>query len=162
MWSYFSILQFRLHYLALHDPFCGFLWARCSCGLVILWDHGLVVPWECRFASHGHAVVFQFLVSGEMPMAMENSYTVIPTCRNPGSLDMSDTAEAGTDVPWRGLMGHGAEGYVVAHLSAELARQKVAGCSQRGYRCQGCKWCRLWSCEWRRRHRDVRRHYKWW
>ena len=29
-----------------------------------------MVPWECRFASHGHAVVFQRLDSGEKPMAM--------------------------------------------------------------------------------------------
>ena len=57
----------------MYDPFCGFRWARRSCGLVILWDHGLGVPWECRLASHGHAVVFQLLDSGEKPMAMENS-----------------------------------------------------------------------------------------
>ena len=68
---------------------------------------------------------------------MENSYTVIPTCRNPGRLDMSDTAEAGTDVPSRGLMGHGAEGYVVAHLSAELAKQKVAGFLAKGLTVSG-------------------------
>ena len=84
--------------MALHDPFRGLLWASRSCGLVILWDHGLVVPWECRFASHGHAVVFQLLDNGEKPMAMENSDTVMPTCRNPGRLYMADTAEDGTDV----------------------------------------------------------------
>ena len=42
-----------------------------------------MVPWECSFASHGHAVVFQLLDSGENPMAMKNSDTVMPTCRNP-------------------------------------------------------------------------------
>ena len=57
----------------MYDPFCGFRWARRSCGLVILWDQGLGVPWECRLASHGHAVVFQLLDSGEKPMIMENS-----------------------------------------------------------------------------------------
>ena len=31
-------------------------------------------------------------------MAMENSDTVMPTSRNPGRLDMADTAETGTDV----------------------------------------------------------------
>ena len=36
-------------------------------------------------------------------MAMKNSDTVLPTCRNPGTLDMADTAEAGTDVSSRGL-----------------------------------------------------------
>ena len=40
---------------------------------------------------------------------------------------MADTAEADTDVPLRGLNGHVAEGYVVAHMSAELARRKVEG-----------------------------------
>ena len=88
---------------------------------------GLVVSWECRFASHGHAIVFQLLDSGEKPMAMENSDTVMPTCRNPGRLDMVNTAEAGADVPSRGLNGQVAEGYVVTHMSAEMARRKVAG-----------------------------------
>ena len=41
----------------------------------------------------------------------------MPTCRNPGRLDMADTPEAGTDVPSRGLNGHVAEGFVVAHMS---------------------------------------------
>ena len=112
------------------DPFCGFLWVRRSSGLVILWDHGLVVPWE--FAYHGHAVVFHFLDSAEKPMAMENSDTVMPTCRNRGRLDMADTAEAGTDVPSRGLNGHVAEGYVVAHMSAKLARLKGLGGARKG------------------------------
>ena len=132
MLSYFFNLQFRLHYLALHDPFCGFLWARRSCGLVISWDHGLGVPWECGFSYHGHAVVLKLLDSGEKPMATENSDTVMPTCRNPGRLDMADTAEAGTEVPSRGLNGHVADGYVVAHMSAELARRKVAGVLAKG------------------------------
>ena len=162
MWSYFFKSQFRLHYLALHDPFCGFLWARRSCDFVILWDHGLGVPWECRFGSLGHAVVFQLLDSGEKPMAMDHSDTVMPTCRNPGRLDMADTAETGLDVASRGLNGHVAEGYVDAHMSAELAGQKVAGCSQRGYRCRRSKWCRLSFCEWWRRYRDIRRHCNWW
>ena len=118
--------------MALHGSFCGFLWARRSCGLVILWDHGLGVPWEYRFAFHGQAVVFQLLGSGEKPIAMENSGSVTPTCRNRARLDMADTAEAGTDVPSRGLNGHVAEGYVVAHMSAELARQKVAGVLAKG------------------------------
>ena len=91
-----------------------------------------MVPWECRFASQGHAVVFQFLDSGENPMAIENSDTVMPTCRNPCRLDMADIAEAGTDVPSKGLNGHVAEGYVVAHMSAELARRKVAGVLAKG------------------------------
>ena len=91
-----------------------------------------MVPCECRFASHGHAIVFQLLDSGEKPMAMENSDTVMPACRNPGRLDMADTAEAGTDVPSRGLNGHVDEGYVVAHMSAELARRKVAGLLAKG------------------------------
>ena len=86
-----------------------------------------MVPWECRFASHGHAVVFQLLDSGEKPMAIENLDTMMPTCRNPGRLDMADTAEAGTDVPSRSLNGHVAEGYVVVHMSAELAKREVAG-----------------------------------
>ena len=60
-------------------------------------------------------------------MAMENSDTVMPTCRSPGMLEMADTAEAGTDVPSRGMNEHVAEGYVVAHLSVKLARRKVAG-----------------------------------
>ena len=34
-------------------------------------------------------------------MAMNNSDTVMPTCRNPSRLDMADTAEAGTDVSSR-------------------------------------------------------------
>ena len=76
-----------------------------------------MVPWECRFASHGHAVVFQLLDSGEKPMDMENSDKVTPTFRNPGRLDMADTAEAGTDVPSTRLNGHVAQGYVVAHMS---------------------------------------------
>ena len=90
------------------------------------------VPWECRFASHGLAVVFQFQDSGEKPMVMENSDTVMLTCWNLGRLDMADTAETGTDVPSRGLNGHVAEGYVVAHISAELARRKVAGVVAKG------------------------------
>ena len=89
-------------------------------------------PWECRFASHGHAVVFQLLDSGEKPMTMENSDKVMPTCRNPGRLDKADTAETGTYVPYRGLTGHVAEGYVVAHLSAELARREVTGMLAKG------------------------------
>ena len=113
--------------MALHDLFCGFLWARRSCGFVIPWDHRLVVPWESRFGSHGHTVVFQLLDSGEKPMAMENSDTVMPTCRSPGMLEMADTAEAGTDVPSRGMNEHVAEGYMVAHMSVKLARRKVAG-----------------------------------
>ena len=60
-------------------------------------------------------------------MAMENSDTVMSTCRNPGWLDIADTAEAGTDVLSRGLNGNVAEGYVVAHMSAELAGRKFAG-----------------------------------
>ena len=91
-----------------------------------------MVPWECRFASHGHAVVFQLLDSKEMPMDMENSDTVMPTCSNPRRLDMADTAEAGTDVLSRCLKGHVAERYVVAHMSAELARRKVAGVLAKG------------------------------
>ena len=31
-------------------------------------------------------------------------------------LDIADTAEAGADVPSRGLNGHVAEGYVVAYM----------------------------------------------
>ena len=99
----FLQLTFNLHSLALHDLFCDFLWACRSCGLVVPWDHRPDVPWECRFASHGHRVVFHFLDSGEKPMAMKNSDTVLPTCRNPGTLDMADTTDAGTDVPSRGL-----------------------------------------------------------
>ena len=34
----------------------------------------------------------------------------MPTCRNRGRLDMVETAEAGTDIPSRGLNGHVAEG----------------------------------------------------
>ena len=94
--------------------------------------HRLVVPWECRFASHGHAVFFLLLDSGEKPMAMENSDTAMPTSRKPGRLDIVDAAEAGTDVPSRGLKGHVSDGYVVAHMSAELARQKVAGVFVKG------------------------------
>ena len=81
-------------------------------------------------------------------MAMENSDTVMPTYRNPGRMDMADTAEAGTDVPSRGLKRKVAEGYVVAHMSAELARRKVAGVLARGFRCRSSKRCRLWCCEW--------------
>ena len=62
-------------------------------------------------------------------MAMENSDLVMPTCRNLGRLD---TAEAGTDVPSKGLKGQVAEGYVVAHMSAQLSRQKVAGVLAKG------------------------------
>ena len=65
-------------------------------------------------------------------MAMESSVTVTPTCRNPGRLDMADTAEAGTEVPSRGLNGKVGEGYVVAHMSTELARRKVAGVLAKG------------------------------
>ena len=57
---------------------------------------------------------------------------------------MVETAEAGSDIPSRGLNGHVAEGYVVAHMSAEWAKRKVAGCSQRRYRCRRSKLCRLW------------------
>ena len=80
-----------------------------------------MVPWECRLTSHGHAVVFQFLDKGETPKAMESS-ELVPPYWNPGRLDMVDTVEAGTDVPSRGLKGRVAEGYVVAPISAELAR----------------------------------------
>ena len=55
----------------------------------------------CGFASHGHAVVFQFLDSGDTPMVMEN--LVMPTYRNPGRMVMDDTAEACTHVPSRSL-----------------------------------------------------------
>ena len=72
-------------------------------------------------------------------MVMENSYTVIPTYKNPGRPDMADTAEGGTDESSRALNGHVAEGYVVAHMSVELAMRNVSGCSQRGYRCRGSK-----------------------
>ena len=65
-------------------------------------------------------------------MTMENLDTVMPTCRNPGRLDMADTAETGTDVPSRGLNGHVAEGCVIVHMSAELARRKVAGVLAKG------------------------------
>ena len=61
-----------------------------------------------------------------MPMAMENLVTVMPIYRNPGRPDMADTPEAGTDVQSRCLNGHVAEGYVVAHMSVELARRKVS------------------------------------
>ena len=47
---------------------------------------------------------------------------------------MADTAETGLDVASRGLNGHVAEGYVDAHMSAELARQKVAGVLAKGLR----------------------------
>ena len=86
-----------------------------------------MLPWECRFASHGHAVVFQLPDSGEKPMAMESSDMVMPTYRNPSRLDMADTAEKGTDVPSMGLNGHVAVGYVVPHMSAQLERRTVAG-----------------------------------
>ena len=52
---------------------------------------------------------------------------VMPTYRNPGRLDMAGTAEAGTEVLQRGLNGLVTEAYVVAHLSAELARRTVSG-----------------------------------
>ena len=117
-------LQFRLHYLTMIDLFCGFVSARRFCGLV--------VPWECRFACHAHAVVFQFLGGGERPMAMEKSDTVLPTYENPGRMDMADTAEAGTEETLRGLNRKDVEGYVVADMSAELVRRKVAWCSQEG------------------------------
>ena len=65
-------------------------------------------------------------------MAMKNSDTVMPTCRNPGRLDMADTAEDRTDVPSRGMNGHVLEGNVVAHVSAELARRKVTGVLAKG------------------------------
>ena len=91
-------VQFRIHSLALYDPFCGFMWARCTCGLVVPWDHRLVVPWEREFAPHSNAVIFQFLFQ---TMIMESSDTVMPTYRNPGRLDMADTTEDGTDVAYR-------------------------------------------------------------
>ena len=94
---------------------------------MILCDHRLVVPWECRCTSRGHAVVNQLLDSGEKPMAMENSDMVMPTYSNPGRLEMADIAEPGTDVPSRGLKGHVTEGYVVAHMPVKLARLKVTG-----------------------------------
>ena len=50
--------------------------------------------------------VFQIIDSGEKPMTVENSDTVMPTYRNPGRMDMADTAETGTDLLWRGLNGH--------------------------------------------------------
>ena len=34
-------------------------------------------------------------------MAMKKSDTVMPTCMNPGRLDMADTAETSTDVSSR-------------------------------------------------------------
>ena len=40
---------------------------------------------------------------------------------------MADTGETGTDKQPRGLNGHVSEGYVVVHMSAKLARRKVAG-----------------------------------
>ena len=64
-------------------------------------DHRLVAPWDFRYASHDHAVVFQFLDSEETPMTMESSDTMMPIYRIPGRLDMVDTAKAGTDVSSR-------------------------------------------------------------
>ena len=65
-------------------------------------------------------------------MATENKDTAMPTNKNPSRLEMAYTAEDATDVPSKGLIGHVAEGYVVAHMSAELARQKVAGMLAKG------------------------------
>ena len=70
-------------------------------------------------------------------MAMKNSDLMMPTYRNPGRLVVAETAEAGTDVSMRGLNGHVAEGYVVAYVSMEVARRKVAGVIARVYRCRG-------------------------
>ena len=132
-----------------------FLSARHSCGLL--------VPCECGFASHGHAVVFLFHDSEETKIAIDKSDTVMLTNRNLGRLDMADTAEAGTDVPSRGLNGKFAEGYMVGHMSAKMARRKVAGVLAKGL-LEGArrrKGCCLWCCEWRRRYRDVGRHCIW-
>ena len=56
---------------------------------------------------------------------------VMPT-KKLGRLDMTDTVEAGADVHSRGLNGHVAEGYVVAHMSAEFGRRKIAGLLAKG------------------------------
>ena len=92
-------------------------------------------PWECRLTSHSHALFFHSLDSGEKTMAMENLDTLMPTCRNPGRLDVTDTAEAGTDVPSRDLNGHVTEGYVVAQMPAEWSSQRVYPC-RRSRRCR--------------------------
>ena len=65
-------------------------------------------------------------------MAMDNSDKVMPIYSNPGRLDMADTADACTDVPSRGLNEHVAERYVVALMSAELAKRKVVGVLAKG------------------------------
>ena len=44
-------------------------------------------PWECRFAFHGHVVVFQHLDSGEKQMAMENSEMLEGTANADGELE---------------------------------------------------------------------------
>ena len=56
---------------------------------------------------------------------MDNSDTVMLTYRNPDSLVKAGTAEAGTAVLSRGLVGHAAEGYSDALMSLESMRQNV-------------------------------------
>ena len=132
----FFNLQFRLHYLAVYDLFCGFL-SACRFFLVS-WFPGSV-----RFACYAHAVVFQFLGSGERPMAMEKSDTVMPTYENPGRMDMADTAEADTEETSRGLIRKVAEGYVVADMGYVVAggigEAKGRGVLARGFRCRSSK-----------------------
>ena len=75
-------------------------WDCRFCGLVVPWAHRFRVPWDRGFASHVQVVVFQFPDNEKTPMAMEKkSDTVMPTYRNPGSLNIAGSAEAGTDVP---------------------------------------------------------------
>ena len=108
--------------------------ARHSCGLVVPWDHRLVVPCESGFASHGHAVIFPFLE--ETKIAIDKSDKLMLTYRNLGRLDMADIAEAGTDVPsiegpeWtsrRGIYGWPYVGEIGGAKGRGGARKGVTG-----------------------------------
>ena len=125
---------------------------RLPLGLSFLWSRG-----SAGSSLVGHAV--EYLDSEETPMTMENSDTVMPTYRNPGRLAMADNTEAGTDVLWRDPNGYGMWLYLCRR---NWRGESLRGCLQRVYRCRRSKWCCLWWCEGLRRHRDVRRHCKWW
>ena len=126
------------------------------------WDHRLVAPWECGFASHDHAVVFQILDSEETPMAMRVRIRWCRYKKNSGRLDMADAAEAGTDVSSRTWVEILQMGMWLPKCRQNWRRESSRGCSQRGYRSRRNKLCCLWCCEWWQIHRDVRTHCKWW
>ena len=78
-------VQVRLQLRGHVAPWVRRLVVLCACRLLLPWSRGLY---------HGHAVAFPD--KEEMLMAVEIGDAVMLTYRNPGSLVMAGTAEAGT------------------------------------------------------------------